>query len=279
MSMTPSSATTIPCRLCGAPSVNFMSLMVLGSHPAGYFRCAHCGLIETETPSWLDRAYSSALSAIDTGAIHRSTFTARLALAVAFVLGLDPHKKSLDFGGGYGVFTRIMRDAGWHFTWYDKFAENLFARGFEGDPNAAHEFVTSFEVLEHLVDVREEFTRLFAPRHRAVLVSTSLHDGHPARDWWFFMPEAGQHVAFYSADTMRYIANEFGAEVIIAPMFTLFVRKDVELTKWKRRMLSWLLRFSWLAYGAGSVLFELRRGRALTLSDSIALRQKVRDAH
>ncbi len=251
-----------------------MTQRVLHRHDVAYFQCAKCDLIETELPHWLDQAYSSALGAIDTGAIHRNTFTARLTLAVGFVLGLDPRAKCLDFGGGHGVFTRLMRDAGWHFTWSDKYGENLFARGFEGDPAQTHELVTAFEVLEHLVDVRAELARIFAPRHRTVLVSTSLHDGQPARDWWFYVPEGGQHIAFYSERSMRYIARKFGYEAIVAPTHTLFIRSDFVVPSWKHAILARLLSSAWLAYGCGSILFELRRSKSLTLSDSLALRKR-----
>jgi len=78
----------------------------------------------------------------------------------------------LDYGGGHGVFVRIMRDFGFDFRWSDCYATNIYARGFEGDVHLRHELVTAFEVFEHLVDVRAELAALFEPRHRYILVST-----------------------------------------------------------------------------------------------------------
>ena len=37
----------------------------------------------------------------------------------------------LDYGVGYGVFVRLMRDIGFDYFWQDKYTENLFAQGFE----------------------------------------------------------------------------------------------------------------------------------------------------
>lgn len=264
----------ILCRLCGSDTALFLDARVLSRHDVRYFRCPTCDLIQTEQPHWLDEAYGSAISSLDTGAIQRNTFTARLTLAIGAVLGLDPRGRCLDFGGGCGVFTRMMRDAGWHFTWSDKYGQNFFARGFEGDPSQPHELVTAFEVFEHLVDVRGELARLFAPRHRAVLASTALHDGRPPRDWWFFGFGHGQHVAFYSAKTMHHIAREFGYEVIAAPARTLFIRRDIAIPAWRRALAARFLASDWLAYACGSILIELRRPRSLTLADSAALRDR-----
>lgn len=264
----------IPCRLCGGETTHFMEARVLTRHDVRYFRCAACDLIQSELPHWLDEAYGSAISALDTGAIQRNTFTARLTLAVGTALGLDPSERCLDFGGGCGVLTRMMRDAGWHFTWSDKYGPNLFARGFEGDPAQSHELVTAFEVFEHLSDVRGELANLFAPRPRVVLASTVLHDGQPSRDWWFFGFGHGQHVAFFSAKTMRLIARDFGYEVIAAPSRTLFIRRDIAIPAWRRALAARLLVSDWLAYACGSILVELRRPHSLTLADSAALRDR-----
>lgn len=39
----------------------------------------------------------------------------------------------LDYGGGYGIFTRMMRVLGYDWAGYDKFAKNLAAQRFEYD--------------------------------------------------------------------------------------------------------------------------------------------------
>ena len=139
--------------------------------------------------------------------------SAHLTLSVAWLLGIDPGQPCLDFGGGHGVLVRMMRDLGLDFRWSDKFGKNLFAAGFEGDAANRYALVTAFEVFEHFEDVGPELRRLFSPGHGAVLVSTLLHD-RPARDWWYWCPETGQHLAFYSRRTMAHIANEFGYEAI-----------------------------------------------------------------
>ena len=136
-----------------------------------------------------------------------------------------------------------MRDRGLDFHWSDKFAPNLYARGFEAESTEPHDLVTAFEVFEHFDDVRAELDRLFSPGHRFVLISTFLHRGH--RDgWWYYVPEVGQHVSFYSRRTMSFIAEKFGYQEFCGPAFTLMIRKteSPHLSGWRIGMIKRILR-------------------------------------
>ncbi|MGD1699641.1 methyltransferase domain-containing protein [Dapis sp. BLCC M229] len=64
----------------------------------------------------------------------------------------NPEGKFLDFGGGYGLFTRLMRDIKYKFYWQDKYCKNLFAQNLKAIPEQKYELVTAFEVLEYLVN-------------------------------------------------------------------------------------------------------------------------------
>src|SRR5262249_3416279 len=142
---------TLPCRLCQAEAALCGDQIVLGRLTVLYYRCPVCDLIQTEQPTWLAEAYSGLNAAIDTRGIDRNRLTARLTWLTASVLGLPPAARCLDYGGGHGVFVRMMRDFGLDFCWFDRFAENLYARGFEGNPADRYELVTAFEVFEHFV--------------------------------------------------------------------------------------------------------------------------------
>ena len=226
------------CGLCGGDTREVMRQRVLGKHDVGYLQCVRCELIQTEEPYWLDEAYMHAISQLDTGAMHRNQETSRLTALLARVVGVDG--TCLDYGGGHGVFVRMMRDLGFDFRWFDRFAENLFAIGFEGDVAKRYSLVTAFEVLEHLADVREDLDAVFGPGHGFVLVGTVLHEGH--RDgWWYYLPESGQHVAFYSRRTLDWIAENYGYDVIAAPEHALFVRRERALGGLRRAMIRRLL--------------------------------------
>jgi hypothetical protein len=225
----------IPCRLCGAAARFIFRQTVLRRWDAGYYQCGGCDLIQTSEPVWLGEAYTSAIAAMDTGAIARNRLTSELAHAVAWALGIKAEARCLDYGGGHGVFTRMMRDRGYNFWTCDRYAENIFARGFDADAGEHFALVTAFEVLEHLNDVRTELENLFAGRPDAVLISTQLHRGHEP-NWWYYAPETGQHVAFYSSRTMRYIAEQFGYVMAGSRAYTLFVRREAEIAPWRIRI-------------------------------------------
>jgi hypothetical protein len=229
------SATELPCRLCGAAARFIFRQTVLRRWDAGYYQCTGCDLIQTSEPVWLGEAYTSAIAAMDTGAIERNRLTSELTHAIAWALGVKAEARCLDYGGGHGVFTRMMRDWGYNFWLYDRYAENIFARGFEAEGGEHFALVTAFEVLEHLADVRGELNKLFAGRPDAVLVSTQLHREDKA-GWWYYAPETGQHVAFYSSRTMRHIAERFGYTAAGSRAYTLFVRRDAEISRWRIRL-------------------------------------------
>jgi hypothetical protein len=270
----------IACRLCGGSAAPFTQQRVLDKYDVRYFRCATCDLLQTEAPYWLEEAYSHALAALDTGALVRNQVCARLTLTTA-LLGAVGDRACLDFGGGHGVLVRMLRDFGLDFRWYDRFGENLFARGFTGNPDEPHALVTAFEVLEHFADVGVELDRLFRPGHGLVLAGTVLHDG-PADDWFYYTPESGQHVAFYSRRTMQHIAARYGYDVHAGEIYTLFVRRDLPLRAWRRALLGGVVRAPWWAYGVTSlvpdpVLLKLGPFRSRTQRDHDDARAKKRD--
>ena len=140
----------------------------------------------------------------------------------------------LDFGAGHGIFVRLMRDRGFNFFWSDLYATNDYARGFECKQNSGFDFLTSFEVLEHIVDPVsgiEEMMNLSGN----VLVSTCLVP-EPApgiNDWWYFVPTTGQHISFYSEKCLRLLAAHFGRNLLSADPYHLFTRKPVSPSLFK----------------------------------------------
>ena len=228
------------CRLCGAQSRLVSVQQVLYRYPVCYYQCPECDLLQTQRPYWLDEAYNAALSALDTGAISRTRLCTDLTRALAAVLRINPNDPCIDFGGGHGILTRAMRDHGYDFRWHDKYAQNHFARRFEADPGQRHALLTCFEVWEHLADVGRDLPVFFSPGHEYLLISTYLHHGH--RDnWWYYSCESGQHVAFFSDRTMRFVARRFGYEAVICQRYTLFHKPGL-LTGWRRSAAQALLR-------------------------------------
>jgi hypothetical protein len=261
------------CRLCGAAAAPLFRQRLLGRHDVAYFRCPACDLIQTEAPYWLPEAYSAAISAYDTGAVARNLATAPLTLLVARACGVGRGARFLDYGGGHGVFARLMRDLGLDYHWSDKYAENLFARGFEARPGERFEFVTAFEVLEHFADARGELERLFAGGPSFVLVGTRLHEGQ-GPGWWYYMPESGQHVALYSARTLRWAADRFGYDCLPGPAYSLFARRGVRLRGARRALAGAAVRRPKLGFALGCMLMPSGLLRSRTWRDHVALKER-----
>ena len=140
------------CKVCDSVSRPFDNARVLGRHDVRYYRCDTCGFVQTEHPYWLDEAYGTALIAADVGVAQRNIELAAVTQAVVQQF-FRADGRFLDYGGGYGLFVRLMRDRGFDFRWHDRYAQNLLSRGFEAEADAdGFELVTAFEVLEHLVD-------------------------------------------------------------------------------------------------------------------------------
>lgn len=258
------------CRLCGSEAPTVVRQRLLGKYDVDYQLCPECELMQTEPPYWLDEAYAQAISQLDTGAMQRNERDSRLTAVLARLLGVQGF--CLDYGGGHGVFVRMMRDLGFDFRWFDRYAENLYARGFEGTLDEHHQLVTAFEVIEHLADVRGDLETIFAARPDHLLVGTLLHSGHQD-GWWYYMLESGQHVAFYSAKTLQWIADKFGYTMIAAPEYSLFSRRETTAGAVKRALIRRLLEHPALA---SYVPRPMVRRDSLVEPDHAAMRDRLR---
>lgn len=254
----------VACRLCGGGTLPLFEKTLLGRYRAVYVQCAACGLTQTEEPTWLEEAYASPIAAADTGILARNLGARKVAATFLHLMGVGD-EPGLDYAGGYGLFVRLMRDAGFAFYWSDPHAQNLFARGFEWGPERGRpRVVTAFEVMEHWVSPLAEFRALAALGPDWIITSTELHPGaRPSPDWHYLVPESGQHVAFYRHDTLARLGREAGyPHVIPGPFFQIFGRRPVPAARWRA------------ALRLGAALFPLvRRVRpSLTVADSALLR-------
>lgn len=260
------------CPLCAHGGDVVAQQRLLGRYEVRYFRCPTCDLLFTEEPYWLEEAYTETISRLDTGAINRNLLSAQLTLLISVVAGSPRDASALDFGGGHGVFVRMMRDLGLDFRWYDKHARNEYALGFDGKPDEPHHLVTAFEVLEHLADVRADLDLLFSARPALVLVGTLLHDGHRP-GWWYYLLESGQHVVFFSRRTMEYVAQLYGYRAFVGNDHTLFVRCDHPLGVARSLLLDTIVRNA----SASMVITSLvPRGLAMRLA---GYRSRVESDH
>src|ERR1700761_5584233 len=104
----------MPCRVCKRETVKIFVGKILNKYEVNYFRCKSCGFIQTEEPFWLEESYNSAINEIDIGPVNRAMTGSRLTEGI-ILSNLDRNEKFIDYGGGYGIFVRLMRDKGFDF--------------------------------------------------------------------------------------------------------------------------------------------------------------------
>lgn len=202
------------CPICGSFSSPVFIAKILGKYEAEYFSCPTCGFLYVHDPFWLEEAYNNPIACADTGIAQRNIHLSNMVSSILFFL-FDCEGKYLDVAGGYGLFVRLMRDVGFDFFWSDKYAENLFARGFEVETSQNVQFTaaTAFEILEHVVNPLDFMESVFKEASTKTLIfSTELFEGHPPRpnEWWYYSFETGQHISFYQKKTLQFIADTLG---------------------------------------------------------------------
>lgn len=261
------------CKLCESATDYFGELKILRSFDARYRRCTVCGFVSVEDPYWLEQAYASAIAAADTGIVARNL---KLAEMTGLLIGLIFHgaRRFLDFGGGSGLLVRMMRDQGFDFRLQDKYCVNVFAGGFEAQPGERYDMVTCMEVAEHLTDPLPTFCELrtlvegaAAP---ALVVSTELLPAAANKpgEWWYYAPETGQHISFYTEAALRVIAEQLGLHVATnGSNFHVFSAMPIS-----QRLLRMISSRKGRAMARAIVRLTGRRRRSLTNSDAEEVR-------
>jgi hypothetical protein len=159
----------------------------------------------------LAEAYSEPIAAGDVGLVSRNVQLAKTTERVIKV-GFSPGGPFLDYGGGYGLLVRLMRDAGYDFYRYDRWCPNLFAQGLDWEPATPRQFelVTAYEVFEHLTEPVPELKRMLQLSHNVLFSTVLLPPGNPGPgEWWYYAPESGQHVSLYTRRALETLAERF----------------------------------------------------------------------
>ena len=253
------------CKLCGSESNYIFSKKILGKYDARYFQCKNCGFIQVQSPLWLNEAYADAISSLDTGLVSRNLYVSPV-VGKLIAEYFDPNKKFIDYGGGYGLFVRLMRDKGFDFYRQDKYCQNLFAQYFDitdlQDNTKKFELLTAFELFEHLEDPIAEVKNMLVFSD-SILFSTELQPNNikDHEDWWYFSPESGQHISFYTKKSLEALAEKLG--------LTLYTdNRALHLLTKKKFQKSPLLA------GSYDIIYRIRRKLSALLSPSSGLQNK-----
>ncbi|UOQ67213.1 class I SAM-dependent methyltransferase [Hymenobacter volaticus] len=194
-------------------------------------------------PYWLNEAYSSAITSLDIGLIHRNIQIAPI-LQVLIKSLYNKDARFIDYGGGYGMLVRMMRDRGFDFYRQDIYCENLFSKNFDVDEDlknkSGFELLTAFEVFEHLPDPIKEL-EIMLSYSSDIFFSTSIYpkDANLLK-WWYLIPETGQHVSLYSEESLKYLASKYNLNYYcFNNIYHLFTKKVISNAAFKRVFNRW----------------------------------------
>jgi hypothetical protein len=198
------------CCICMSAMEERFRATIMNRHLVTYYHCGECGYLATEEPYWLDEAYKFPINASDTGILRRNTDLSRMTAIALFAL-YGRSGKFVDYAGGFGILTRMMRDLGFNFYWHDRYCANLFARGFEYTPGSWEpDLVTCYEAFEHFVEPPAEVEKMLGFSRNILFTTELLPQPIPLPEkWWYYGLDHGQHVSFYSRRTLERLASRF----------------------------------------------------------------------
>ncbi len=226
----PDHATTLPpCPVCAATSAplgavdfskNCEERHGLRLPPAGlmveYFLCDACGhAFAPMFANWTDADFQREIYNDGYGRVDPDWSGARARANAQYLIAtLDARRdafRHLDYGGGDGSLSRLLREARWHSQSHDPFVDH------ERQPADAgpFQFITCFEVFEHVPDPHRllgSIDALLAP-DGLLMFSTLVSDGEllpgqpPA--WWYAAPRNG-HVSLFSSRSLGILARRHG---------------------------------------------------------------------
>ncbi len=197
------------CKICSGTTNKIFSEEILKTYPADYYQCENCDFIQVNNPTWLEEAYSNTITLLDIGMIYRNLILEKKTELIIDTCFHDA-EKFLDYGGGYGMFVRLMRDKGYNFYRQDKYTENIFCKFFDLEDSGTDRFdlLTAFELFEHFENPMEEIKKMFEYSDN-ILFSTELAPKDNIKNWWYIAPETGQHLSFYTEKSLQYVAQKF----------------------------------------------------------------------
>lgn len=226
------------CKICAAESQPVFQAQLLHQYTVQYTQWPVCEFLQTEQPYWLNEAYTSPMNLSDTGVLTRNLLLGvKTSLLVHFLF--DRRAQFVDYAGGWGIFTRLMRDIGFDYYWFDSFTKNEVARSFEADLSGHYELATCFEAFEHFEHPLESINQLFGLTDSILFSTTPLPDPAPKpSEWWYYGLEHGQHIAFYRPKTFQAIARQFSCSYYTDGKYIHLLSKKPVSSGWFRFLCS-----------------------------------------
>ena len=180
----------------------------LAGIPIYYFLCEQCGFcFAPEFSEWKKEDFEQKIYNNDYVLVDPEYVEIRPNGCARNLMGMMGDKalgiRHLDYGGGSGLLSEILRKAGWHSTSYDPFVD----RDVNPSDLGKYDLITAYEVFEHVPDVTLLISTLslLLVQDGIILFTTVLSDGnisvHKRIDWWYASPRNG-HISLFSSKSL-----------------------------------------------------------------------------
>jgi 2-polyprenyl-3-methyl-5-hydroxy-6-metoxy-1,4-benzoquinol methylase len=208
----------IQCPLCKRKEVD----PFFEDKNRSYLQCINCQLVFVPKDYWLSREDEKSIYDLHENNPQDQGYRKFLSRLVNPLLErLTSGQKGLDFGCGPGPTLSVMfEEEGYKVDPYDPIYLNkpeVFSNSYD--------FICATEVVEHLRDPKEEFSKLFKmlkPGGWLGLMTKLVIDKNAFKKWHYIHDLT--HICFYSRNTFKYVSDYFNMELS-------FIGKDVILLK------------------------------------------------
>jgi len=220
-------------KSCEEASGNFLKRSGISVY---YYLCKLCGFCfapefsEWELKDFEEKIYNENYIDVDPD-YKKARPEANAKSLLDIFKGREREIRHLDYGGGNGLLSNILKKAGWKSVTYDPFVD----RGVDIKALGSFNLITALEVFEHAPDVEELISRLksLLKEDGIILFSTLLSDGqiqHNQRiHWWYAAPRNG-HISLFSRNSLNVFAQKHGFHVkSFSPGFHMLCRS---IPKW-----------------------------------------------
>jgi hypothetical protein len=221
----------MPCKICGAPAHPFGTvdfnrscdepraekLPPLGI-PVQFRRCVDCGFLFTECyDDWTDQDFKQFIYNDDYIRLDPDYRDVRPRLKAQMICHQFQADRTtlrmLDYGGGNGLLSRCLREAGFTTTeTYDPFTPEYSRR-----PAGRFDVVTCFETMEHITDPLAKVEDMLGLLSGigVVLFSTLVQPANfenIGMSWWYVGPRNG-HVSLFTRKALGIAWGRHGFRV------------------------------------------------------------------
>jgi hypothetical protein len=199
-------------KSCEEPRGKFLPLSGI---PIYYNHCTDCSYtFAPEFKMWtekdfLEKIYNDQYIEIDPDYLEARP-KSNFQILKKFFSEQNKFIKHLDYGGGNGKLSQLLREDGWNSETFDPFPDGGMSINDLGKFN----LITAFEVFEHVPDIHilmKNLTLLMSD-DCLILFSTLVSDGHikPRNriNWWYASPRNG-HISVFSKQALSILGSKY----------------------------------------------------------------------